>query len=338
YPHQGVDVLKLCVPIRVPRSFQCLAVALQTVIRRVQQPSHRGIADRVPVPRQFARQGACALAGPTQGGIGIATRHRVHQLLQGLHQFRILLGQAFGARSWTTQPSVDGQVRLRGAGGQLGLCFTNRGAREAGGLAHGLDTAPAIGRRFGCRPLSPHPFVHQRRQGAILRCNPLNERGILHHHVRQWFLVKSNNWKIQLVIILKVANLTGAPPGGSLSVVTADKPSPGGARCKLPSCGCSGKPSCCRLLSASPAAASSASSSGSPAWPSTSRSTPSPSPSSAWTESTTGRPWSPSPSTAPGTSPSSSGAWHVVSTACPTAPGMATRSGPATTPRSTATA
>ena len=53
---------------------------------------------------------------------------------------------------------------------------------------------------------------------------------------------------------------------------------------------------------------------------------------------TTGRPWSRSPSTAPGTCRPSSGASPAAWTGCPAASGTATASGPATTPRSTATA
>jgi hypothetical protein len=62
----GVNVLELCVPIRVIPAFLSLAITLQTVSRRFEQSPHSARADGMSLSCQFVRQLRGALASPTQ--------------------------------------------------------------------------------------------------------------------------------------------------------------------------------------------------------------------------------------------------------------------------------
>ncbi len=64
--HTGVDMPKLRVPVWMIGPFLGFSITLQTVILGVQELSHLDVADRMFFSRQFRRQGARALADPTQ--------------------------------------------------------------------------------------------------------------------------------------------------------------------------------------------------------------------------------------------------------------------------------
>jgi hypothetical protein len=178
--HLVVDVLKLSVAVRVLRSFTRFAVTLQAVIGRVQQPSHRRIADRMALIGQFAGQGPRALAGPAQWRFGITARDRINQSLECRQQLGIFLSPALSASARATQAVGDRLIRMRRLVGQLGSSFANRRGRKAGDCGEQLHTTPTdcYGLRRG--PTSPQSLVHERSEFGVLGSNPLADGCIVH--------------------------------------------------------------------------------------------------------------------------------------------------------------
>src|SRR6516162_603478 len=76
--HFLVEVPKLSVAIGMLRTFQGLAIRLQTIPQGLQPGGHRLMAGGVPLPFQFRRQPANALARPAQRRFGVSSRHRFH--------------------------------------------------------------------------------------------------------------------------------------------------------------------------------------------------------------------------------------------------------------------
>src|SRR5579872_3588381 len=131
-----------------------------------------------------SRAKARVLLQVQQRGIRIAPGHGVYQPLQGRNQFRVLRGLALPPTPRLAQARRDRQVGLRGLGRQLGLPTADGRGRQAGGVSHSLNTAPAIGRGLRRGPLASHPLVHDGLQRTILRLDPLDGECVLHHRVK----------------------------------------------------------------------------------------------------------------------------------------------------------
>ena len=75
---------ELRIPVRVIFAFLGLAIALQTIVLLVQELGDFDIADRMMLPGELPRQGARALADPTQGRFRITPCSALNQGLQCL--------------------------------------------------------------------------------------------------------------------------------------------------------------------------------------------------------------------------------------------------------------
>ena len=178
--HGRIDMLELGVAIWMTAPFFRLAVALQTIPRCFQQSPNRARADGVPLSCQLVRQLCCALACPTQRRLRIASRHRIDQFLQTRCQLGINRREPFATATGFSQPRFAWSVGISFSHLQFRSPHGNRSRRNAGGVAYGPQTTTTIRSCFRCRPLTTHPFVHQRSQRKISRFNPLNGGCILH--------------------------------------------------------------------------------------------------------------------------------------------------------------
>src|SRR3954449_13439011 len=89
--HPRVDVFELGVAVGVACALAGLAVGLQAEAEPAQQSADQLLAGGEAALGQRASEVALALADPQQGGLGIATDGRLHQLAQSLQQARLRL-------------------------------------------------------------------------------------------------------------------------------------------------------------------------------------------------------------------------------------------------------
>lgn len=161
----GVEVLELGIAIHMLRAFQRLAVGLQAVAQFVQQFCDPYMTDRMPLRTQRLGQRACALAGPAQRRIRIATAQRFDQPLQIAAQRRI---EAFGAlapATGATHPSTGRAAQPRLV--QLPAAPADKTARQPRRRCHRRDAAPTQRLRFGRRPQPPLPLIQMLRQVVV---------------------------------------------------------------------------------------------------------------------------------------------------------------------------
>ena len=154
-----VDVRKLGVAVRVRAAFTRLAVGLQAVVQRPQQPVDRARADPITLRAEFVRQLAHALAGPAQRRPGVAPGHRLHQRLQRRQQRRVLLRESLAP------PAAPPNKRLERRSAALPLLADAGDHGISGhprGLGHDGNAAAPQGDGFRTRPPTPHSLVHQR--------------------------------------------------------------------------------------------------------------------------------------------------------------------------------
>ena len=173
-------MLELGVAVRVAVPFFRLAVALQTIPCRLQQSPHGPWADRMSLPRQLARQLRRALARPSQRRLRISAGHRIDQPFQTGSQFGIDRREPFATAARFSQPRLTGYLGTGFSCLKFGAPYSDRGRRHARGAAHRPQTTPTVRPCFRRRPLTTHPFVHQRSQSSVPRFNPLNGGCILH--------------------------------------------------------------------------------------------------------------------------------------------------------------
>ena len=109
----GIDVLELRIAVRMRRALAGLAIPLQAVVELMQQFGHQRMAHLMPAAPQFFGQPAHALAGPAQRRLRVATRARLHQLLQIPQQGRILGLSLLAAPAWTANGDLATPPFLR---------------------------------------------------------------------------------------------------------------------------------------------------------------------------------------------------------------------------------
>ncbi len=103
--HGSIDVAKLGISIRMILAFFHLSVALQAVVRLMQQVRDRLVADTVPFCFEFTGQQSCALAGPSKRRFWITTRQRFDKRLQLPQQFWVTDRCFFSSRAGSTYSS-----------------------------------------------------------------------------------------------------------------------------------------------------------------------------------------------------------------------------------------
>jgi hypothetical protein len=163
------DVLELSIPVGVGVAFPVLAVDLEVVTRRLEQPSHRLMADPVALINQGLRQISCALSGPAEGRLRVSSGRRIDQSLQVREECPILLGESLSPTTRTPDMRILG-VRVRIGFGGTGFSDPqpDRRMRQPGGLRDSSDPTPPQGHRFARRPAPPHPLVHDQDESLIL--------------------------------------------------------------------------------------------------------------------------------------------------------------------------
>src|ERR1019366_1413418 len=92
--HGGAYKLELSIAVWMRFSFFRLAIALQAVPVRVQQPAYRSGTDRMPHPPQFLCQVGCAFACPAQWRTWITARQRLDHPFSCLRQSGVSLDTA----------------------------------------------------------------------------------------------------------------------------------------------------------------------------------------------------------------------------------------------------
>ena len=110
-PHARVEMLELCVTIRMIATLAGLAIGLQTKFLLVQQFSDDGAPDLVPLGRQGSRQLRQVLARPAQWRHRIATGIRLDKRQQFAQQRDILVHQLLAAAPKAVGPDLDRACR-----------------------------------------------------------------------------------------------------------------------------------------------------------------------------------------------------------------------------------
>src|SRR3972149_4662425 len=129
--------------------------------------------------RQFLRQAADALAGPTQGGIGVASGRRLDQRFQCSQQTGVGLGQRLAS---TARLAGTRRPPRSPLGGELQFAASAAGwrARQARGPRHRGDAPAAQLARLRRGPLAPATFIQLYAKRAVLTSDPSDLTCILH--------------------------------------------------------------------------------------------------------------------------------------------------------------
>ena len=175
-PHPFVDVSELPVPVRMLPAFQRLAVRLQTVAQRVQQPVHAALAHRVPLRLQGLRQPRRSPACPAQRTHRIPPRDRIQLALQGRPQLRVPLAQRPAPAQ--AAPHADPAARCTGSSPPSisRRHRPHRVARQAGRIRHRGNPASANRPPFHSRPQAPRPLIQHRPQPFETNLDALRQR------------------------------------------------------------------------------------------------------------------------------------------------------------------
>src|SRR5665213_2656712 len=128
------------------------------------------MANQMPFLDQSVGQMAGALAGPTQGGLGIASRGRVYQLLQVSAQSLIGLRKRLPSATAPSNPSGLGRSLTNAwrRGCQGGKSGSNGCLRQTRCLSNEGDPTPAKSPCFTGSPESMESFIHERSESGIL--------------------------------------------------------------------------------------------------------------------------------------------------------------------------
>jgi hypothetical protein len=166
----GVDVFELGVAVGMRRPFPGLAVGLQAVVQLMEQGSDRLVTDRMPLAAQFRGQCARTLAGPAEGGLGVAAGGRFDQSFQVPDQGGVGSFQEGAAGPGPADPfGVDLLLGLVGPALQLLDTRPDGGAGQAGRRGYRGSATPAQRLRFGRRPLPAQALGHRGAQEFKLR-------------------------------------------------------------------------------------------------------------------------------------------------------------------------
>src|SRR5215208_6829287 len=158
--HLRVDEFELGVAVGVARALAGLAVGLQAEAEPAQQSADQLLAGGEAALGQRASEVALALADPQQGGLGIATDSRLHQLAQSLQQAGLRLHR----RLASTARAADAAAEVVPREAQFGQAAADGAPRDTGRRSHCRHAAAARRPRLAGREQTPPPFVQERRQ------------------------------------------------------------------------------------------------------------------------------------------------------------------------------
>ena len=99
-----VEVLELCIPIRVGTALQSFAVGLKTIAEVMEESIHRPLTHQIPLGLEGRRQLGRTLAGPPQERHRVPTSDRIHQGFQGTEKVGIMHTQWLTASARTVYP------------------------------------------------------------------------------------------------------------------------------------------------------------------------------------------------------------------------------------------
>src|ERR1700722_5391778 len=185
--HPAIDVAKLCVAVWMRLPFARLAVSLQTVAGSLEQVPHGCRPHRVSLSRQFLRQPPCALAGPPQGRLRIASTFGFDQTLQARPDVRVNDVDPLTSR---TLPTLAIARRRRTT-----IEFTDAASNSTMGQAcrrtQGGNTTPAQRNRFHRRPTPSRKLRELVLESSVFAFNPLNDAPIHdeRHSQKPWQLM-----------------------------------------------------------------------------------------------------------------------------------------------------
>ena len=155
--HPRVDVFELGVAVGVARALAGLAVGLQAEAEPAQQSADQLLAGGEAALGQRASEVALALADPQQGGLGIATDGRLHQLAQSLQQAGLRLHR----RLASTAGATDTTAEVVPPEAQFGQAAADGAPRDTGRRRHCRYAAAACRPRLARREQAPPPFVQE---------------------------------------------------------------------------------------------------------------------------------------------------------------------------------
>src|SRR5207244_135439 len=175
--HLGVDVCELRVPVGVAVTLLGLAVALQTVSRRVERFGNQGPAHPVALLLQRLRQSAHALAGPPQRRFRIPPRRWFDQRLEIRAQRRVLEKRRLASRPRPPNPFRGFVLR------QFLQTPPDRARRQAGGQRN-RGNPPITGSKcLRRRDQTTAAFVEERRH----RRKSVSDGFNIDHHHNIWY-------------------------------------------------------------------------------------------------------------------------------------------------------
>jgi hypothetical protein len=137
-------MVKLCIPVRVRRSFQSFLIGLQAIVHLMQKFSHHPMACPMSHATEFGRQLPHAFARPSQRRLRIAAGNRLYERFQITLQRRVLINGPLPPRSFSPN-SLAAHRRRRGF--QIGDSADHSASGQTAGSSD--DRHPAKANRPG---------------------------------------------------------------------------------------------------------------------------------------------------------------------------------------------